>query len=238
MVAQRIQCVEGTEVESITEERVSRAAGPIFTDVPSRALGQTTSYTQQLMHGADYWRTVLDGAIGIDVYGNNGVAVGDFDNDGFDDLYVCQPAGLPNRLYRNRGDGTFEDVTEKVGCRRTGFTACALFADFQNRGLQDLLVVAATGPLLFSNNGDRTFSLKRDAFALRTRPRVHSRTPQLPTTIATASWTFIFASTATIRAWTSIAILFLISTRETALQIISSTMKATESSRTGAKLRA
>ena len=37
----------------------------------------------------DDWRTVLDGACGIDVYGNNGIASGDFDNDGFDDLYVC-----------------------------------------------------------------------------------------------------------------------------------------------------
>ena len=46
----------------------------------------------QLLFGADYWRTVLDGAVGIDVYGNNGLAVGDFDNDGRDDLYVCQPA--------------------------------------------------------------------------------------------------------------------------------------------------
>jgi Flp pilus assembly protein TadD/peroxiredoxin len=156
---------------SATVEMVSRATGPIFTDVTAHALGQTTSYKEQLLHGADYWRTVLDGAIGVDVYGNNGVAVGDFDNDGFDDLYVCQPAGLPNHLYRNRGDGTFEDVTEKAGLGALDFTACALFADFQNRGLQDLLVVAATGPLLFSNNGDRTFSLKRDAFRFAHPPQ-------------------------------------------------------------------
>jgi len=38
---------------------------------------------------------VLDAACGIDVYGNNGVAVGDIDNDGWDEIYVCQPSGLP-----------------------------------------------------------------------------------------------------------------------------------------------
>lgn len=153
------------------EETVSRAAGPIFLDITSHALGHTNSYRDQLLHGADYWRTVLDGAIGVDVYGNNGLAVGDFDNDGLDDLYVCQPAGLPNRLYRNRGDGTFEDVTENSGVGVLDFTACALFADFQNRGLQDLLVVCATGPLLFVNEGNGRFSLKRDAFQFARAPQ-------------------------------------------------------------------
>lgn len=154
-----------------TTENVSRANGPIFIDVTSRALGQTSSYREQLLHGADYWRTTLDGAIGIDVYGNNGVTVGDFDNVGFDDLYVCQPAGLPNRLYRNRGDGTFEDVTESAGVGVLDFTACALFADFENRGLQDLLVVCASGPLFFSNQGNGKFSLKRDAFHFARPPQ-------------------------------------------------------------------
>ncbi len=156
---------------SITEETVSRATGPIFVDITSRVLGQTDSYKHQLLRGADYWRTVLDGAIGVDVYGNNGVAVGDFDNDGLDDLYVCQPAGLPNRLYRNRGDGTFEDVTERAGLGVLDFTACALFADFENRGFQDLLVVCATGPLLFRNDGDGKFSLKEDAFRFARPPQ-------------------------------------------------------------------
>ena len=107
------------------EEVLSVTDGPVFVDVTSQALGGTKSYTDQMLRGSDYWRTVLDSACGIDVYGNNGVAAGDFDNDGFDDLYVCQPAGLPNRLYRNRGDGTFEDVTEKSGVGVLDNTACA-----------------------------------------------------------------------------------------------------------------
>ena len=156
---------------SATEETVSRAADRIFIDITSQALGQANSYKEQLLRGADYWRTVLDGAVGVDVYGNNGVAVGDFDNDGLDDLYICQPAGLPNRLLRNRGDGTFEDVTEKAGIGVLDFTACALFADFENRGLQDLLVVGATGPMLFRNSGNGTFSLKQDAFRFARPPQ-------------------------------------------------------------------
>jgi len=89
------------------EETQSRATDPIFVDIAAQAFGSNSSYHSQLLRGVDYWRTALDGACGIDIYGHNGVAVGDIDGDGFDDLYVCQPAGLPNRLYRNRGDGTF-----------------------------------------------------------------------------------------------------------------------------------
>jgi tetratricopeptide (TPR) repeat protein/peroxiredoxin len=153
------------------EETVSVMHGPAFMDVTPQALGATESYRNQMLRGTDHWRTVLDGACGIDVYGNNGVAAGDFDGDGFDDLYVCQPAGLPNRLYRNRGDGTFEDVTEKSGVGVLDNTACALFADFENKGLQDLLVVCGSGPLLFLNQGNGTFSLKRDAFKFARAPQ-------------------------------------------------------------------
>ncbi len=154
-------------------ETLSRASEPVFVDVTQQALGGAESYKNQMLRGADDWRTVLDGACGIDVYGNNGVAAGDFDNDGFDDIYVCQPAGLPNRLYRNRGDGTFEDVTEKSGVGVLDNTACALFADFQNRGLQDLLVVCGGGPLLFLNQGNGTFAIKRDAFQFARAPGGH-----------------------------------------------------------------
>src|SRR5262249_20164771 len=56
-----------------TEETVSRTTGPIFVDVTSQAVGQTESYQNQLLRGVDHWRTVLDGACGIDVYGNNGL---------------------------------------------------------------------------------------------------------------------------------------------------------------------
>jgi len=153
------------------EETMTVATGPGFVDVTSYALGSAASYKRQMLRSVDHWRTVLDGAIGVDVYSNNGVAAGDYDNDGFDDLYVCQPAGLPNRLYRNRGDGTFEDVTDAAGVGVLDNTACALFADFDNRGLQDLLVVCGTGPLLFRNQGNGTFALKQGAFQFARPPQ-------------------------------------------------------------------
>jgi tetratricopeptide (TPR) repeat protein/peroxiredoxin len=153
------------------DETRSRSVSPVFADITEQALGGIMSYSSQLLRGTDYWRTVLDGASGIDIYGHNGVAVGDIDDDGFDDLYICQPAGLPNRLYRNRGDGTFEDITEASGVGVLENTACALFVDIDNDGRQDLIVVRANGPLLFMNEGGGKFRQKPDAFQFATPPQ-------------------------------------------------------------------
>jgi tetratricopeptide (TPR) repeat protein len=156
---------------SAAPEMRSRLTGSGFADVTAAALGQNDSYRKQMLLGIDHWRRVLDGACGIDIYGNNGVCVGDFDGDGLDDIYGCQPAGLPNRLYRNRGDGTFADVTEQAGVGILDGTSCALFADLTNTGRQDLIVVRTSGPLLFTNRGDGTFELKPDAFQFARPPQ-------------------------------------------------------------------
>jgi Flp pilus assembly protein TadD len=154
-----------------TGETRSRTTVPYFADVTRATLGDNPSYASQLLHGVDYWRTILDGACGIDIYGHNGVSVGDIDGDGFDDLYVCQPGGLPNRLYRNRGDGTFEDITEASGVGLLDNTACALFIDVDNDGRQDLVVVRASGPLLFLNQGGGKFRQQPDAFRFANAPQ-------------------------------------------------------------------
>jgi tetratricopeptide (TPR) repeat protein len=153
------------------DETRSRAALPIFLDTTAQAFGRNAAYAAQFVPGTDYWRTVLDSATGIDIYGHNGVSVGDVDGDGLDDLYICQPAGLPNRLFRNRGDGTFEDITESSGVGVLENTACALFADIDNDGRQDLIVVRATGPLLFLNQGGGKFHFKPDAFQFADPPQ-------------------------------------------------------------------
>jgi FG-GAP-like repeat len=149
----------------------SRLSGPGFTEITAQCLDFGTSGMAQLLPGIDDWRTALDAASGIDVYGNHGIAVGDIDGSGFDSFYVCQPSGLPNRLYRNRGDGTFEDVTEKSGVGILDGTASALFVDFLNCGRQDLLVVRSGGPLLFTNMGDGRFEVKTDAFHFARPPQ-------------------------------------------------------------------
>jgi hypothetical protein len=89
----------------------------------------------------------------------SGLAVGDYDGDGYDDIYFVNQLG-PNALYRNRGDGTFEDVTAKAGVALGDrICAAATFADTRNNGRQDLFVTSTRGGnVLFRNNGDGTFT--------------------------------------------------------------------------------
>src|SRR5262249_17423358 len=159
-----------TRWQALNETR-SRAAKPVFADIALAVFGKNSSWHDQLLHGSDYWRTVLDAACGIDIYGHNGISVGDIDNDGFDEVYVCQPAGLPNRLYRNRGDGSFEDVTENSGVAVLDNTACALFSDIDNDGWQDLIVVRNSGPSLFRNERNGTFREQANAFRFAAEPQ-------------------------------------------------------------------
>jgi tetratricopeptide (TPR) repeat protein len=155
----------------ILDETRSQSLSPVFADIAQETLGRNSSYGAQFLPGIDHWRTVLDGASGIDIYGHNGVSFADIDGDGLDDLYICQPAGLPNRLFRNRGDGTFDDITESSGLGLLDNTACALFADFSNSGRQDAIIVRTSGPLLFLNDGQGKFQLKPDAFQFANEPQ-------------------------------------------------------------------
>ena len=86
--------------------------------------------------------TDVTAAAGLSTAGDTnygmGVAVGDYDNDGFPDIYVTNFG--KNILYHNNGDGTFTDVTEKAGVAGGGWSASAGFFDYDNDGKLDLFV--------------------------------------------------------------------------------------------------
>jgi Tfp pilus assembly protein PilF/peroxiredoxin len=150
------------------DHQQSRATAPIFREVSEAALGANESFHRQLAFALDPWLATLDSVFMLDSMGHHGVSAGDADGDGLDDLYVAQPAGLPNRLFRNLGDGRFEDVTEQAGLAVLDETSQSLFVDVDNDGDQDLvLVVTGSGLLLFRNDGKGHFSLVPDAFRLK-----------------------------------------------------------------------
>jgi hypothetical protein len=91
----------------------------------------------------------------------------DFDNDGHLDLYVCTDDG-GNRLYRNKGDGTFEEVAAKAGVQGRGqLCKGATWIDFDNDGYPDLFVSYLNArPQLFRNNGNGTFTDVTEAMGI------------------------------------------------------------------------
>jgi Tfp pilus assembly protein PilF/peroxiredoxin len=149
---------------SAVDQVRSRAAAPVFSEATDQAFGGNASFRRQLVPGLDYWAAHLDAIFTPRGMGHHGVSAGDADGDGLDDLYVSQPDGLPNRLFRNTGDGTFEDVTEASGVALLDRTAQSLFADIDNDGDEDLILTARSGPLLFRNDGKGHFSRDPDAF--------------------------------------------------------------------------
>src|SRR5207248_7103066 len=97
-----------------------------------------------------------------------GVALLDYDGDGYLDIYLVNGAAIPslkkespaywNRLYRNNHDGTFTDVTERAGVAGAGYGMGVAVADYDNDGRADIFLANVTGNQLFRNNGDGTFT--------------------------------------------------------------------------------
>jgi len=106
-----------------------------------------------------------------------GVALFDYDNDGRLDIFLVNGAPLEdptpkgtipkktgpaywNRLYHQKSDGTFEDVTEKAGLQGEGYSMGVAVGDYDNDGYEDLYVTAYGGNRLYHNNGNGTFTEK------------------------------------------------------------------------------
>ena len=97
-----------------------------------------------------------------------GVALFDYDGDGYLDIFFANGAHLPelvkddarfsNHLYHNNHDGTFTDVTDRAGLRGDGYSVGAAAADYDNDGHVDLYVTGYNRNFLYHNNGDGTFT--------------------------------------------------------------------------------
>ena len=138
-------------------ERLPRKPGPIyFTQPDSVAIG--IRFHQVSGNSAEKMYPAANGT---------GVAMFDLDGDGRMDLYFVTSTHFPldatrtephNELYRNRGDGMFEDVTMQSRTGHAGFGQGVTAADFDNDGFQDLYLPCYGGNVMFRNNGDGTFS--------------------------------------------------------------------------------
>ncbi len=155
----RIRVKDYEEILSISGK------GLHFEDTTAALLGSQSSYRGQLSLGADHWREHLQIEYGTDVNGLQGIALGDVNGDGWDDLYVCQPGGLPNRLYIRQPEGTLHDVSALAGVDWMELTRAALLVDLDNDGDQDLVLSQDYYYMLMSNDGSGKFTKRLETRA-------------------------------------------------------------------------
>jgi len=127
--------------------------------------GQSLGIKQDELYlnlGNDQFTNIAPAAGVTNTFGRGrGVAVADYNNDGYADLLVGNfRTNLV--LYKNNGNGTFTDVTQQAGLGRLQYTEC-VFADYNNDGFPDIFCVVSEGhtspkDILFKNNGDGTFT--------------------------------------------------------------------------------
>jgi hypothetical protein len=133
-------------------------AKPAFVDLTGSLLGGLDSFREQLVHGADHWYGNLDVSFGIH-QGNQGLSIGDADGDGLEDIFICQPAGLPSRLFLRKPDGSVRDATVEAGLDWLDNARSALFVDLDNDGDQDMAITLNYSLCLFENDGTGKFRL-------------------------------------------------------------------------------
>ena len=149
-----------------------KSSDPSATSTPAPA--KFTDVTAALGINFEYLASHTSKKYLIETMGS-GVALFDYDNDGRLDIFVVNGAPLSdptpkgtvpqkagrkywNRLYHQKPDGTFEDVTEKAGLQGAGYGMGVAVGDYDNDGFEDLCVTAYGGNKLYHNNGDGTFT--------------------------------------------------------------------------------
>lgn len=141
---------------SAHEEITRTAKAAWFEDIAAAVLPAKAG---QHDHPITHWARHLTKLDDMQFTGHHGIAIGDADGDGLDDLYVCDGGGLPNRLYLQNPDGTVRDASAQAGVDWLEASRSALFVDLDNDGDEDLVVVTVALVLVMENDGHARFSL-------------------------------------------------------------------------------
>jgi hypothetical protein len=130
---------------------------PLFADCTEAAIGGNDFFREQLMHGTFHWIGRLERAHGQHIAGYSGLAIGDVNGDGLDDLYLCEAGGLPNRLFIQNPDSTATDRSSESGVNFADTTVSALLVDLDNDADQDLAIGTRAGVVILENDGTGHF---------------------------------------------------------------------------------
>lgn len=131
-----------------------------FSDITHSVLGASYGFSEQFYHGQDHWAGRIEMLMGLDIGGWQGLSVADVNGDGLEDIYVCQPGGLPNRLFVQRADGKLSDRSVSAGVDFLDSCHGSLLVDLDNDGDQDLALGTSDGLLVLANDGVGGFTVR------------------------------------------------------------------------------
>lgn len=149
-------------VEKYEEVRSPDRRDRLFADCTTAVLGNNESYRRQMLYGQSYWQRRMGAQLRIRLNAYRGIAIGDVDGDGLDDVYSCQPQGLPNRLFLQQHSGVVQDVTSTSGVGFLDHALSALMLDIDNDGDQDLAVAFSGRLVILENDGRAGFSPREE----------------------------------------------------------------------------
>jgi len=152
----RMASLEVLELEQVLRP----GAGPLLSDCTESALGGNPSYRSQLLRGLNHWLERIQENRFFALLGTPGLAAGDVNGDGLEDLYVCQEGGLPNRLFLHRPDGTADDASELSGADWIDSTRSALLIDLDNDRRLDLAAAVLGAAVFAQGGGDGRFAVR------------------------------------------------------------------------------
>ncbi len=139
------------------EEVLAPSGRTVFVDAPLAGLKEPEAW----LLGIGELRERLDTRLGLPILGHPaGIAVGDVNGDEFEDLYLCQPGGFPNRLLLHGPDHSFVDASSSSGADFLDYSRSALLIDLDGDRDRDLAVTVFDELLLLANDGSGRFSIR------------------------------------------------------------------------------
>jgi FG-GAP-like repeat len=146
-----------TEVETLAYEEF-QAPRPLLGDITEHVFGALPFFETDFLLGAGELYRRKDRLAGTSYMGWQGIAIGDVDGNGLEDLYVCQPGGLANRLFLRQLDGSVLEAAQNAGVAFLDNTRGALLLDLDNDGDQDLVVSMGPNLVVGYNDGRGRFA--------------------------------------------------------------------------------
>jgi hypothetical protein len=142
---------------SLTE---CRSRGPMFAERTRTLLGKAGGRTSLLAAGCGEWRGRVDALGEPNFFGHNGIAIGDVNGDGLEDLYVAMGTGIPNLLFLQQADGSVIERGAEAGVAWSDDTKGVLLIDYDNDGDRDLLCALGPAIVALANDGRGDFTVR------------------------------------------------------------------------------